>query len=318
MNRSRWILHPLFVFIFSTTALVASLFLYIYWYMAVNTDLEAILLRFNLDRGEVLKSQVWVVIMVLSILVGIILTGIFIIFLYNQKISRLYGLQQNFINTFTHELKTPVTSLKLYLDTALKYNLYTPDQLKYIQYMIQDVARLSYTINRILSIAKMESGGYQGEFVLLDLVEEIQRFLKNHMDLFRKCEIRFEPPPGLSYYYPINPSLFEILLMNLLTNAVHYNESETPQIQITLEQTSHYLLIRFQDNGIGLEKSDVKKIFRKFYQGQGREELKARGSGLGLYLVKNIVRMHKGTITAESPGIGQGAVFTISLPYKKV
>jgi len=84
MIRSRWMLHPLFVFIFSTTALIASLFLYIYWYMEVNTDLESILLRFDLDRSQFLKSQAWVVIMVLSILVGIILTGIFIIFLYNQ------------------------------------------------------------------------------------------------------------------------------------------------------------------------------------------------------------------------------------------
>ncbi len=318
MIRSRWMLHPLFVFIFSTTALIASLFLYIYWYMEVNTDLESILLRFDLDRSQFLKSRAWVVIMVLSILVGIIMTGIFIIFLYNQKISRLYRLQQNFINTFTHELKTPVTSLKLYLDTALKYELYMPEQLKYIRYMIQDITRLTHTINRILSIAKMESGGYQEELAMLDLADVIQRFLKNHMDLFRKSEIRFAPPANRPFYYPINPSLFEILLMNLLTNAIHYNESEAPQVVITLESTSRHLLLRFQDNGIGLKKSEIKKIFRKFYQGEGREELKAKGTGLGLYLVKSIVRIHKGKIIAESRGIGQGSVFTIMLPHKRI
>ncbi len=316
MIRSRWLLHPLFVFICSTAALVASLFLYIYWYMEVNTDLEAILLRLEMDRGQVLKSQAWVVIMVLSILVGVILTGIFIIFLYHQKTSRLYRLQQNFINTFTHELKTPVTSMKLYLDTALKYEIYTPDQLKYIRFMLQDVTRLTYTINRILSIAKMESGGVQGDFNVLEISGIVRRFIENHQDLFHKSVIRFHSPPEARFYLPIHISLFEMLLMNLITNAIKYNDGEVPEIDITMEQDNRFLVMRFRDNGIGLEKGETRKIFRKFYQARGKEELKAGGSGLGLYLAKNIMRAHKGKITADSPGPGKGSVFTLWFPTR--
>ncbi len=80
MNRSRWLFHPILILVFSILALGTSLFLYIYWYIEVSTGLKSIVKRFNLDAGQVLESQTWVVILVLSILVGIIFMGIFIIF----------------------------------------------------------------------------------------------------------------------------------------------------------------------------------------------------------------------------------------------
>jgi len=316
MSQSRWYLHPIFIFILSTVALAVSLFLYIYWYMEVNTVLSDMLQRFDLDRRQVLESRTWIVILVLSLLVGIISIGILIIFVYQQKIYQLYRLQQNFINNFTHELKTPVTSLRLYLDTALKYQLYNEDQIKYIRYMTQDVARLSNTINRILNIAKIESRSYGGEFLTLDIVTEIERFLLNHSDQFRKSRIRFHHPSGRPYEYRLNPSLFEMLLMNLLTNALKYNTSDIPEIDITIEHRSSKIYLHFADNGIGLEKSDIRKIFRKFYQVGKSDDMTAKGSGLGLYLVDTIVRIHKGKIIAKSQGIGNGSVFTVILPYK--
>lgn len=315
-SQSRWYLHPIFIFVLSTVALGVSFFLYIYWYMEVNTVLTNMLQRFDLDRGQVLESRTWIVVLVLSILVGIISIGILIIFVYQQKIYQLYRLQHNFINNFTHELKTPVTSLRLYLDTALKYQLYNEDQIKYIRYMSQDVARLSNTINRILNIAKIESRSYGGEFLTLDIVMEIERFLLNHVDQFRKSRIHFHHLSGKSYEYRLNPSLFEMLLMNLLTNALKYNTSDTPEIDITIEHQSNKLYIHFSDNGIGLDKSEIRKIFRKFYQVGKSDDMTAKGSGLGLYLVDTIVRIHKGKIIAKSPGIGKGSVFTVILPYK--
>ncbi len=316
MSQSRWYLHPIFIFILSTVALAVSLFLYIYWYMEVNTVLSDMLQRFDLDRRQVLESRTWIVILVLSLLVGIILIGILIIFVYQQKIYQLYRLQQNFINNFTHELKTPVTSLRLYLDTALKYQLYNEDQIKYIRYMTQDVSRLSNTINRILNIAKIESRSYGGEFLTLNIVTEIERFLLNHADQFRKSRIHFHHASGKSYEYRLNPSLFEMLLMNLLTNALKYNTSDIPEIDISIEQRSNKLNLHFSDNGIGLEKSEIRKIFRKFYQVGKSDDMTAMGSGLGLYLVDTIVRIHKGRIIAKSQGIGKGSVFTVILPYK--
>lgn len=315
MKQSKWFFHPVFVFIFSILALGTSLFLYIYWYMEVSTGLEAIVRKFNIDPEQTLESQTWVVIMVLSILVAIILVGIFIIFVYNQKTVQLYRLQNNFINNFTHELKTPVTSLKLYLETFMKHELSRDDQFKYMCYMIQDVDRLSDNINRILNLARIESKNYTGDFVVSDIVQIIERFYEGNKHLFPGCEINIHHCASASFLYRINQSLFEMLLTNLLTNAIKYNHSELPRVDIRFKTGKHQLHVCFEDNGIGIQPSEIKKVFRKFYQIGRSDNMTARGSGLGLYLVQNIARIHKGKVTAESKGEGMGSVFTLVLPY---
>ena len=314
MKQTKWFFHPILILVFSILALGTSLFLYIYWYIEISTGLKAIVQRFNLDTEQVLASQTWVVILVLSILVGIILMGIFLIFVYNAKTYRLYRLQNNFINNFTHELKTPVTSMKLYLETFRKHDLNREDQLKYLAYMIQDVSRLSDNINRILNLARIESKSYVGEFIHSDLVQTVQQFCKNNAHLFQDCKINISNPSERAFVYPIDLSLFEMLLMNLLNNAVKYNTSPKPSVDIVFAPNNGRLDIHFEDNGIGFEKQKSKKIFKKFYQVGSADDMTAKGSGLGLYLVESIARIHKFKVKASSDGPGQGSVFTLTLP----
>lgn len=316
MNRPNWLIHPVFILVSSILALVLSLFLYIYWYIEISSGLRSIIDRFNLDTGQFLTSQTWVVILVLTVLVGVIIMGIFIIFVYNLKTLRLYRLQHNFINNFTHELKTPVTSLKLYLETFLKHELSREDQLKYTQYMLSDTGRLSNDINRILNLAQIESKSYAEEFALQNLPEIIAQFCNNNSHLFRECDIRIHLPDKHSYFYRIIPSMFEMLLMNLITNALKYNDSTVPRIEISFREQRKKMVIRFKDNGIGIAKSELKKIFKKFYQVGRSDDMSAKGSGLGLYLVDHIAKIHKGKIVAQSDGLGNGAVFSLILPWR--
>jgi len=316
MKQSKWFLHPILIFIFSIAAVALSLFLYIYWYVEVSTGLKNVIQKANLNPDQVLASQTWLVILVLSILVGLILLGIFIIFVYNQKTLQLYRLQRNFINNFTHELKTPVTSLKLYLETFHKYEFSREDQLKYLGYMVQDADRLSDNINRILNLAKVESKTYGGKFVTEDLVKAVERFYKKNRHLFGNSEIHIHYPSEKSFSYLINRSLFEVLLMNLFTNAVKYNESKVPRLDVYFERTARHLCIRFEDNGIGIPKPENKKIFKKFYQIGRSDDMSAKGTGLGLYLVESIARVHKGKVTAESKEGGKGSIFKVMLPSK--
>jgi len=314
MSQSK-ILYPIVMLVFSVAALGTSLFLYIYWYLEVSAGLKSVVMRFKLDKQQVLEPQTWVVILVLSILVGFIVISIVIIFIYNQKNLRLYRMQHNFINNFTHELKTPVTSLKLYLETFLKHSLSREEQVKYIRYMLQDAARLSDNISRILNLAQIEAKSYRENSVIIDLVETTRRFLSDNKHLFQGSVITVHNEFDRRILYSIRLSLYEILLMNLLTNAIKYNTSEQPRVDISFASRDSSLLIRFADNGIGIAKPHLKKIFKKFYQVGSSENMSARGTGIGLYMADNIARMHKGRIIAESDGEGAGSVFTLILPY---
>jgi signal transduction histidine kinase len=105
-----------------------------------------------------------------------------------------------------------------------------------------------------------------------------------------------------------------MMLMNLLTNAVKYNNSPQPTVDVDFEIHPRKLIIRFADNGIGIEKKELRKIFRKFYQVGRAEDMSAKGSGLGLYLVQNVARVHKWKVEAQSQGIGKGSTFSLTLP----
>jgi len=315
MRKTGLFIHPIFIFILSTVTLAASLFLYIYWYIGVSAELEAVIRRYRLDPSQFFEAKTWVVILVLSVLVGVILVGIIIILIYDLKTVKLYGLQQTFINNFTHELKTPVTSLKLFLETFAKHEIPRKDQERYIGFMLQDIERLSGNINSILNLAKIESKVYEKQFVVADMVERIETFLTDNRHMFESCDIRLHYPSEEKMTCTIIVPLFEMLLMNILTNAGKYNASERPAIDITLAKEKNALSMHFKDNGIGIAQGDKKKIFKKFYQGTLRDErIHTGGSGIGLYLVSHIVRLHGGKIAADSEGPGKGAVFSLTLP----
>jgi two-component system, OmpR family, phosphate regulon sensor histidine kinase PhoR len=314
MTQPRWFFHPVVIFTGSILALVASLFLYIYWYIEISSGLDRLMRNFELEPNQVLTAETWMVILILSILVGIILMGFFIIFVYNLKTLRLYQLQNNFINNFTHELKTPVTSLRLYLETFQKHPLDRESQLRYLDYMIQDTVRLNGTINSILNLAKIESKSYEGNFILKDLRASVRKVFEANAHLMGGCRVTLDLPADRSYIHRIDPVLFDMLLTNLLTNAIKYNRSDPPEITITLGTRRGRLLLSVVDNGIGIGPRNLKRIFKKFYQVGNADDMTARGSGIGLYMAQSIARVHGGRLTAQSDGLGQGSRFTLSLP----
>jgi two-component system phosphate regulon sensor histidine kinase PhoR len=317
MKQAKWFIHPVFIFVLSTVTLAISLFLYIYWYISVSENLKSVIRRYQLDANQFFEAKTWVVILSLSVLVAVILAGILIIFIYNQKTQQLYRLQHTFINNFTHELKTPVTSLKLYLETFKKHALPREEQLKYMEFMLLDAERLSVNINSILNLARIESRIQEGSPALVDLPQTIRQFIHGNRHIFRECDIRVETPSGGPPLYPVIISLFEMLLMNVLTNAVKYNTSGKPRIDISFEAHDRSLLIHFRDNGIGIAKAERKRIFNKFYQAPHDDAIPAGGSGIGLYLVQQIARLHHGKMVADSEGMGKGSVLTLILPMKR-
>ncbi len=306
MIKSRWFYHPLFIFIFSLVALALSLFIYIRSYLRVNEALHQVVTKYNINSSQMLDTETWVLILTLSLLVAAILAGLLIIYIYYQKMIQLYRLQQNFINGFTHELKTPISSLQLFLETFSRHELPREEQLKYLEYMKSDTKRLSDNVIRILQLGRMEDKDFRGDFKKEDIVDVIKTFISNTPHLFEQGKVEFEPEVE-SFYFFIDHALFEMMLMNLITNAFIYNKSAEKMVLIRLKKEGKLLVLDFIDNGIGLEKSEVRKVFKKFYQ-IGKT---SKGNGLGLYIVANITRVHYGEVFAMSNGPDQGSTFRV-------
>ena len=314
LNPSRWYLHPVFIFTCSIFALATFLVLTVSWYMEITSALEVIILKFNIDPRLIFPSKTGMTIIILSALIAVVLIGILLAFIYYQKTVNLFRLQHNFIYNFTHELKTPVTSLRIYLETFIRHPMEPGDIQKYSKNMLEDIDRLTENINSILNLARIESQNFGSEVTRISLVKQVEDFCQKNSSLFRGLDIEIENQSNSQAIYPVNLFLFEMLLMNIISNAIKYNDSDAPKLTIRFKSVMQKKTIDFIDNGIGVDKKEARRIFRKFYQSVPKQKNNVSGSGLGLYLVSSIAVIHGWKVSVTSPGRGKGARFTITIP----
>lgn len=318
LNPSRWYLHPVFIFACSIFALATFLVLTVSLYMEIRSALEVVMLKFNIAPQAIFPSKTGMTILVLSLLIFVVLAGIFLAFIYYQKTMNLFRLQHNFIYNFTHELKTPVTSLRLYLETFIRHPMDPGDVKKYSTDMLKDIDRLTENIDRILNLARIESQNFGSKVTRESLVVLLKNFCRKNASLFRGLDVKIKNPSGGRFEYPVNAFLLDILLTNIFSNAIRYNESRIPRLTVLFKSYLQKVTIDFIDNGIGVEKQDAKKIFRKFYQGDRNSNQANTGSGLGLYLVSSIAAIHGWRASVSSEGKGKGARFTITIPRASI
>ncbi|MGM0417584.1 MAG: sensor histidine kinase [Thermodesulfobacteriota bacterium] len=300
----------IFILFASVVALGTSLFLYIYWFISAREVFMEFSKKFNVTDEILFAPETWSVILILSILISLIILGLSIVYVYFQKMFNLYRLQKNFIRGFTHELKTPVTSIQLYIDTFAKHELDRSSQLKYLNYMQKDVKRLSAQIQRILNLARLESKTDQLNFETVELESFIKEIWSSYPNIFKNIGLETEEK---KVFLRVDKGLFEMLILNIFNNAVKYNNSAKPILKVFITEKKNKLKIYFSDNGIGMKRRDVKKIFRQFYQVRKNKE--SGGTGLGLYLSGMIAKRHKGSLSARSEGQNKGT--TIILTLKK-
>ena len=287
---------------------MASLYLDIVSYLRVNEAFHRFVAKHNMDAGRFLDTETWVMIFILSVLVAIILVGLVLIFIYYQKMIQLYRMQQNFINGFTHELKTPIASLKLYLETLERHDHLPIDKKeKVLKYMNEDVLRLSENVSMILNLGQIEEKKLKHDFESLELKNFFKEMIERHpqkkdIDLRAQENVKLE----------VNRELFEMMCLNLISNAFHHNHSVNPQLEVRVWRENQNIFISFKDNGLGVKKNERKKIFRKFYQ-SGKS---IKGSGIGLYVVSLICRIHRGKIHVQSEGQNLGSVFELKFKQR--
>lgn len=312
--KTPWFTHPFVVFLFSVVALSASLFLYIRSYLQVNEAFDNFLKNQKLDRAQFLQTETWVYIVILSVLVAVIVLGLFIIFTYYSKVIQLYKQQQNFINGFTHELKTPIASLKLFVDAFSEHDLGREQQLKYLGFMKRDIERLTSNVNQILHLAKLEDKNYQKQFEKIDLKLLMEDVIKNVSHQYQNIDLKIECKTEGPWVVFAERILIEMVVMNLISNGIIYNHHDRKRLIIRLSRGAKDITVTFEDNGIGLAPKELKRVFKKFYQVGST----TKGSGLGLYMVSQVIKFHRGRIFAESEGLGKGSSFSLSLPIKGI
>jgi signal transduction histidine kinase len=223
--------------------------------------------------------------------------------------------QQMFIDSVTHELKSPLASIQLCLDTLAREGLSVAQQESLRRMMRTDVERLSLFVDDILQASRIAHRLRSQTWMRVD----VSQLLADTIDGIRQRyalpaeAFQLTAPPGLATF--TDPTALEIILKNVLDNAVKYS-SATPSVEVELRQLeSGHLGIAVRDHGIGVERSQLRRIFRRFHRAPDPKVNERSGSGLGLYVVQRLVSNLGGRIRAESAGLGQGTTVRIRLPW---
>lgn len=256
-----------------------------------------------------LTAAYWVAILLGSLVALTIFVGLLLLCIWLVREIRSGQRQQAFIDAVTHEMKTPIASLQLYLDTLRRHELAPERQRAFLERMQEDVARLERTVMHVLAAARSEekvrvrpADPVDLTAILRDAAEDVRRahgLAEGAIAIARK-----RPLTALG-----DAAELAVVFRNLLENAVKYSRPPL-EIRVALEEAPDgRVRAEIADRGIGIEPRELRKIFGRFYQ-VGRD---AAGLGLGLFIVNSLVRRNGGRVVARSEGAGRGSRFTVTL-----
>ena len=247
------------------------------------------------------------------IIAGIILNTIFLV-----REVRRNEQQDSFLNAVTHELKTPITSIRLYLETLQKREVDDVKRREFYQVMLDDTDRLMGTVEGVLRAARVTQKNAvlsRNEVAVGPLVQEAVDLARSRHHLTPEA-LDWSPDgqPGEQLTVMGDREELFTALTNVLDNAVKYSSQE-PSIRVAVQTPDlEHVQIRVRDNGVGIPRGELKRVFKRFYRVLTPGASQVKGSGLGLFIVRAIARRHGGDARAESEGAGRGTTVTIELP----
>jgi signal transduction histidine kinase len=252
------------------------------------------------------------IVVFLVIIVGVILNTIFLI----REIRRNEQ-HDAFINAVTHELKTPITSIRLYLETLKTRDVSPAQRAEFYDIMLADSERLSQTVEQVLRAGRADHKQRRTNNSII----ELDQLARECLELIR---LRYNlNPDSLRYTETLDATGARVsgdrdelraAVSNLLDNAVKYSDKAV-EISVEVETIDERrVAVRVSDRGVGIPPTHLKRIFKRFYRVQGGFMKRFKGTGLGLFIVRSVVERHGGRVFAESAGVGHGSTFTIILP----
>ena len=312
---------PLFV------AIVAGVLIQAIWWVIFMADLldEKVKMAKLLGADQDFINQVHEQEISRQIMLGsegvfflcIIIFGAWLIYRALVETEAMKARQHNFLLSVTHELKTPIASLRIYLDTLESSKIAEEKKRQVIPRMKQDTIRLERMVNNILEATRFDHQKFLPDTIEVDLsrmVSEAVRYLNETADEI-PCTIKTDIPPKV--IIEADPKALRRAIDALLENCLKYHDGKQVIIDVRLEQNDGRVVLTIVDQGIGFDPDEAEVLFDRFYRLGNEMTRRADGTGLGLYLCREIVRAHGGDVKADSAGIGKGARFVMELKGKR-
>jgi signal transduction histidine kinase len=249
------------------------------------------------------------------VLFGILIAGVVLNTIFLVREIRRNERQDSFLNAVTHELKTPIASLRLYLETLQRRSVDEAQRQKFYAIMHTDTDRLLSTVESVLKAGELGGRDHRYSRVeLYPLVAECVNTVCQRHHLPAGAIVLAEVPGAVRLFVLGNPEDLRTAILNLLENAVKYSPDGV-HIRCRLA-IQHYTwaVLSISDTGVGLPSRELKRIFKRFYRVSSNDLVKIKGTGLGLFLVRTIARQHGGDVTATSEGLGKGTTMLLQLP----
>jgi two-component system sensor histidine kinase SenX3 len=252
-----------------------------------------------------------------AIVAGLVLNTIFLV----REIRRNEQ-HDSFINAVTHELKTPIASIRLYLQTLQRLDVAEAQRRQFYELMLVDTERLLHTVEQVLKAgeaAQKKSAIRRAPVEFDALVRECMELARTRHHL-QAADLDYRPSLGNGDGALVVGDAEELrtAVSNLLDNAVKYSPDGV-HISVELDAPDEKrVVLRVRDRGVGVPEHELKRIFKRFYRVTQRSLSQVKGTGLGLFIVRSIARKHGGRVFAESEGAGKGTTVTLELPRKEL
>jgi len=247
-----------------------------------------------------------------AIILGLILNTGFLV----REIRRNEQ-HDSFINAVTHELKTPIASIRLYLETLQRREVEEPQRQQFYKLMLEDADRLLGTVEQVLKAGEVgykRDARHRAETDFSKLVCDCMDLARNRHHLAPSALQYQGPTNGNAATVEADPEELRTAVSNILDNAIKYSAGNVNvSVQLELPDEKRVVL-RVRDRGVGIPADALKRIFKRFYRVPGRSLAQVKGTGLGLFIVRSIARAHGGKVFAESGGEARGTTITFELP----
>lgn len=283
------------------------------FFLVLGICLSALAVALNV--GWILLNLREVVILVIGIIFfALIITGLILNTIFLLREIRRNEQHDAFLNSVTHELKTPIASIKLYLETLKARNVEEEKRQEFYDVMLADSNRLLSTIEQILQAGTQREriSLRKSELSIDDVLADAVNVTRMRYNLDESAIKQLSA--GETLMVSGDRDELQTAFVNLLDNAVKYS-GDHPKITVKTQTAgfTNKIAVIIKDKGVGIPSSELKSIFKRFYRSAATKS-DAKGTGLGLFIVKSIIEKHGGTIKAESKGEGKGSTFLVQLP----